>query len=209
MPRSNPHARERVMDDRKHLDALACSYPSRGAKHRSCLRLVRRVGALSKLLRAQSVTKRCSRRRRVRALLPLFQAGKDLGLGALGPCRRWKPLARAGKIVNRTARSLALVGAPQGGSMNENRSDGKPSVVLPGDESQLGPAAIRRRRTDRAPARPAGASEEPTFRKGRAHDRFVVAEVGRTAVVVVNARSNGRPERRCRSETQRGATLEA
>jgi hypothetical protein len=34
---------------------------------------------------------------------------------------------------------------------------------------------------DRAPARPAGVSEEPTFRKGRAHDRFVVAEVGRTA----------------------------
>jgi len=34
---------------------------------------------------------------------------------------------------------------------------------------------------DRAPARPAGVSEEPTFRKGRAHDRIVVAEVGRTA----------------------------
>jgi len=36
-------------------------------------------------------------------------------------------------------------------------------------------------RLDRAPARPAGVSEEPSFRKGRAHDRIVVAEVGRTA----------------------------
>jgi len=34
---------------------------------------------------------------------------------------------------------------------------------------------------DRAPARPAGVSEVPTFRMGRAHDRFAVAEVGRTA----------------------------
>ena len=34
---------------------------------------------------------------------------------------------------------------------------------------------------DRAPARPAGVSEEPSFRKGRAHDRIAVAEVGRTA----------------------------
>lgn len=34
---------------------------------------------------------------------------------------------------------------------------------------------------DRAPARPAGVSEEPTFRMGRAHDRIVVAEVARTA----------------------------
>lgn len=44
--------RERVKGDRKHLDTLACSYPSRGAKHRSCLWLVRRVGALQAPSRA-------------------------------------------------------------------------------------------------------------------------------------------------------------
>lgn len=54
-------------------------------------------------------------------------------------------------------------------------------VVLPGGESHSGSFGDSLAKDlDRAPARPAGVSEEPRFRKGRAHDRIVVAEVGRT-----------------------------
>lgn len=47
-----------------------------------------RQGVLSKLPPAQSVTKRCSRSRRVGALFLLLGASDDPRLGALGPCRR-------------------------------------------------------------------------------------------------------------------------
>jgi hypothetical protein len=57
---------------------------------------------------------------------------------------------------------------------------------------------------DRAPARPAGVSEEPTFRKGCAHDRIAVAEVGRTASSFVDARSTGRPRRRAEAKRSEG-----
>jgi len=177
MPRSNPHARERVMDDRKHLDAFARSCPSRGAKRRSCLRLVGRVGALSKLPRTQSVTKRCSRRVEW-GLSSLPKKQEDSSTRGSRPVPTMKAVRKDGG--NRHPHG-SLSRPPVAIRTSGTGATANLSVVLLGDESHRGPVATRRRRTDRAPCTASRRSEEPTFRMGRAHDRIVVAEVGRTA----------------------------
>ena len=88
------------------------------------------------------------------------------------------------EIVHRTARSLGPVGAPpltRQVSMTREPERRETPVVLPCDEGRVGPRAIRRPGTDRAPARPAGEARYRPFELGRAHDRIVVAEVVRTA----------------------------
>jgi hypothetical protein len=114
---------------------------------------------------------------------PASGPGEESSTRGSRPVPTRQAARKSGGLVTSTARSLALVGAPQGGPANENRSDGLSPVVLSEDESRPRPATIRRRRRGkfRAPARPPGVSEEPAFRVGGAHDRIEVAEVGRTA----------------------------
>jgi len=158
------------------------SWPSRVTKRRSCLRLVRRAGAFSMLPRTGLVTKRCSRRCRVGARLSLLR----------------KPLFGGKRSSTRCARPVPTMEAvcKDGESRHPHGSLSRPPVAI--RTSGTGATATcpsfswvvkvtrgSRRFVvvclDRAPARPAGVSEEPSFRKGRAHDRIAVAEVGRTA----------------------------
>lgn len=200
MPRSNPHARERVMDDGKHLDALASLVPFAGRE----ASIVSSAGSSpggalqtpSRAIGDQEVLETASSR----GSPPSRRTPR---LGALGPCRRWNPLARTGETVTRTARSLGLVGAPQGGSRNENRSDGKQPVVLPGGESHRCPrrfvAAGQTVRLHGLPEkRGTGLSYgscSRSYRRGRNRTN---------GVVVVDARSTGRPRRRAEAKRSGG-----
>jgi len=177
MPRSNPHARERVMDDGKHLDALASFAPFAGRETSGVSSAGSSRGSAVQTPTRASVTKRCSRLRRVGALL--FDRGiLDSGLSARAD-ETSRPQGRGTRhrhgSLSRTRRQLR-----KERSADENRSDGKLTVVLPCDVSRVGPAAIRRRRADRAPARPCRRSEEPTFRRV-VLTIVSLAEVGRTA----------------------------
>lgn len=218
MPRSNPHARERVMDDEKHLDALARSFPSRGAKRRSCLRLVRGAGALSKLPRTQSVTKRCSRRRRVGAPPhPPFGARRgilDSGLSARADERSrsqergTRPARKSGQ-ARRWHGSLSRPRRRSARNVEERepeRRETNPSFSRRRKSSR--PAASHRHGTDRAPARPAGAARNRPF------EWVVLTIVSSWQKSDERRRRRGRAQHRetgaaCRSETQRGETLAA
>jgi hypothetical protein len=182
MPRSNPHARERVMDDRKHLDAVASFVAFAG--HETSV--VSPAGPSR-----GSVLHAPANRTGDQEMLETLSSGGSPLASSEAPLRRKEVLdsvrsARAddGSRLQRRGKSsparLALPPA-RSNTVVGNRSDGKLPVVLLGGESHPGLATIRRRCLDRAPARPAGVSEEPSFRKGRAHDRIAVAEVGRTA----------------------------
>lgn len=95
--------------------------------------------------------------------------------------------ARAGdgsRLQRRGKSSTARLALPpaRSNTVVGNRSDGKPARRSPTVmKLTWGPRRFVAVGLDHAPAWPAGVSEEPTFRKGRAHDRIVVAEVGRTA----------------------------
>jgi len=179
MPRSNPHARERVMDDRKHLDAVASfvSFAGRetsvvssaGSSRGSALQTpANRIGD-QEVLETQSSwgsppypssEGQRSSTRGSRPVPAMEAVRKD------GESRQPHGSLSRPPVAIRTSGTGATANLP---------------VVLPGGENHSGPATIRRRGLDHAPAWPAGVSEEPAFRMGRAHDRFVVAEVGRTA----------------------------
>lgn len=202
MPRSNPHARERVMDDGKHLDVLARSFPFAGRETSVASSAGCHAGGLSKLPRTQSVTKRCSRR--IEPGFTSFSPLRRKGSSTRGarPVQTMQAVRKSGGIVGRTARSLALGGAPQGTSTNENRSDGIP-VVLSGEETHSGSMAIR---SPWSGPRACGAhrsSEEPTFRR-------VVLTIGSMwQKSDERRRRRGRAQHRetvaaCRSETHRG-----
>lgn len=153
------------------------SCPSRGAKRRSCLRLVRRLGALSKPPVAQSATKRCSRRRRVGALL-LHGGLLDSGLSA-----RADDGTRSQERGKPSPARLALSDS----SALRKEGRGTRTGATANSPSFFQVAKVTGARGDSSPQdRPCACtacrrSEEPTFRMGRAHDRIVVAEIGRTA----------------------------
>lgn len=161
MPGSNPQARERVMDDEKHLDALASFAPFAGRETSGVSPADSLRGSAVQTPTRASVTKRCSRLRRVGALLYLLVEGSSTRGSRPVPTRQ--AARKGGGLVIRTARSLALVAAPQGEADEREPERRELTVVLPCDESRMGPAAIRRRRTDRAPARPAGAARNQPF----------------------------------------------
>lgn len=137
------------------------------------------------LPRTEPVTKRCSRRCRVGARLSLLR----------------KPLFGGKRSSTRSARPVPAMEAvcKDGGNRQSHGSLSRPPVTLTGsgrrepERRQTCPSFSRVVKVtrglwrfvavglDHAPAWPAGVSEEPSFRKGRAHDRIVVAEVGRTA----------------------------
>jgi hypothetical protein len=198
MPRSNPHARERVMDDRKHLDAVARSYPSRDAKRRSYLRLVRRVGALSILLRTQSVTKRCSRKCRVGALL-LLRGAKNSSTRCSRPVPTMEAIRKDGEsrhphgslsrppVAIRTSGTGATANLP---------------VVLLGGESHPGLATIRRRGSGPCACTACRRQRGTDLSNGSCSRSYRSGRSRTNGGVLVDARSNGKPERR--AEAKRG-----
>jgi hypothetical protein len=198
MPRSNPHARERVMDDGKHLDAFARSYPSRDAKRRSCLRLVGRVGALSILLRTQSVTKRCSRKCRVGALL-LLRGAKNSSTRCSRPVPTMEAIRKDGESRHPhgslSRPPVAIRSSGTGATANL-------PVVLLGGESHLGPATIRRRGSGPCACTACRRQRGTDLSNGSCSRSYRSGRSRTNGGVLVDARSNGKPERR--AEAKRG-----
>ena len=195
MPRSNPHARERVMDDRKHLDAFARSCPSRDAKRRSCLRLVRRVGALSILLRTQPVTKRCSRQCRVGALV-LYRMYSSTR------CSRPVPTMEAIRKDGESRHPHGSLSRPPVAIRTSGTgATANLPVVLLGGESHPGLAAIRRRWPGPCACTACRSQRGTVLSKGSCSRSYRRGRSRTNGVVVVDARSNGRPE--LRDETKR------
>jgi len=184
MPRSNPHARERVMDDEKHLDALASFVPFAGRETSGVSSAgSSRESTLQALSRA-SVTKRCSRRNRVGALL-VHRGILDSGLSA----RADGEAARKSGAHRQPAR-LALSSSSafrKERRRNENRSDGKPPVA---DQSTRPRGLPEQRGTGLSKG-----SCSRSYRRGRSRTN---------GVVVVEAHSNGRPELRDQAKRSGG-----
>ena len=207
MPRSNPHARERVMDDEKHLDVLARSFPFAGRETSGASSAGCGVGGLSKLLRRQSVTKRCSRRVEW-GLTPLstfaWERFLDSGLSArAGDASRSQE-----RWSRRTHGSLSRPRRRSARDVDEREPERRDRpVVRSEDESRSRPMAIRSPWNGPRACGAHRSSEEPTFRKGRAHDRFDVAEVGRTAssswTRAAPGNRGGVPKRNAPRETSR------
>ena len=204
MPRSNPHARERVMDDRKHLGAFASFVPFAGRETSGVPSAGSSRGSALQTPTRASVTKRCSRPRRVGALL----VREDPRLGALGPCRRDKSFART---VRSSSARLALSdsSALRKGLRRTRTGATATARRSPGWRKSSGPA-WRFVATGHGPcACTAGrSSEEPTFR------RVVLTIVSQWQKSDERRRHRGRAQQReteatCRSETQRWATIAA
>jgi hypothetical protein len=201
MPRSNPHARERVMDDEKHLDALASFVPFAGRETSGVSSAgSSRESTLQALSRA-SVTKRCSRRNRVGALL-VHRGILDSGLSA----RADGEAARKSGAHRQPAR-LALSDSSafrKERRRNENRSDGKVPVVLSCGESRAGPH--RRFVAVGQAMRPRGLPEKrgTGLSKGSCSRSYRRGRNRTNGVVVVDARSTGKPRRRAESKRSEG-----
>jgi hypothetical protein len=197
MPRSNPLARERVKDDEKHLDSLAHPFPfagrgtsgesSAGSSQGSALQAPRPATG------DQEVFENASSRGSppTRGTPPL---------GALGPCRRKKPFART---EDSSPARLALFGVV-GSNVDareapERRATSLRSPAWPhppstegGDcagahgDSSSGVLAVRLH------GRPEQRGTD--LSQGRAHDRIVAAEIGRTASSSWKRAAPGRPD---------------
>jgi hypothetical protein len=200
MPRSNPHARERVMDDRKHLDAFASFVPFAGRETSSVSSAGTSRGSALQTPTCAPVTKRCSRLRRVGALLVL----RGSSTRGSRPVPTRKAVRKNGGLVTGTARSLALVGVSQGASKNESRSDGNHRRSL-GWRKSSGPDGDSSPRVDRAPARPAGAARNRPF-EGSCSRSYRSGRSRTNGIVVVDARSTGRPRLRAEAKRSDGAT---
>jgi len=178
------------------------SWPSRVTKRRSCLRLVRRAGAFSMLPRTESATERCSRRCRVGARLSLLR--KLLFGGERSSTRSARPVP-AMEAVCKDGESRQSHGSlsrpPVAIRSSGTGATANLPVVLPGGESHLGPATIRRRgpgpcacmacRSQRGTDLSNGSCSR-SYRRGRSRTN---------GVVVVDACSSGRPM--LRDETKR------
>lgn len=182
-------------------------FPSRGAERRASLRPVRRRGVLSKLPGPRPVTKRCSRMRRVGALL---QREEPPPLGALGPCRRKKPFART---ADSSPARLALLEAV-GSNVDDTRATGTwgnvPSFSCVATSSFNRGWGLRggSRRfvvggPGRAPARSAGAARNRPF-SGSCSRSYRCGRNRTNGVIVVEARRTGRPALRAEAKRNRG-----
>jgi hypothetical protein len=187
MPRSNPHARERVMDDRKHLDAFASFVPFVGRETSGVSSAGSSRGSALQTPTRASVTKRCSRLRRVGALL----VREDPRLGALGPCRRDKSFART---VRSSSARLALSdsSALRKGLRRTRTGATATARRSPGWRKSSGPAwRFVATGLYRAFARPAGVARNRPF-EGSCSRSYRSGRNRTNGDVVVDARSSGR-----------------
>jgi hypothetical protein len=205
MPRSNPHARERVMDDRKHLGAFASFVPFAGRETSGVSSAGSSRGSALQTPTRASVTKRCSRLRRVGALL----VREDPRLGALGPCRRDKSFART---VRSSSARLALSdsSALRKGLRRTRTGATATARRSPGWRKSSGPA-WRFVATGHGPCALHGRPEQ---RGTDLSKRVVLTIVSQWQKSDERRRRRGRAQHReteatCRSETQRWATVAA
>jgi hypothetical protein len=141
-------------------------FPSRGAERRASLRPVRRRGVLSKLPGPQPVTKRCSRMRRVGALLQREELLHS-GLSARADERN----RSQGRKTRHQHGSLSSVSSAAMSMHAKHRNVGqRPFVLLRGHillQPRVGTAwgltAIRRRGSWPCACTVGRSSEEPTF----------------------------------------------
>jgi hypothetical protein len=192
MPRSNPHARERVMDDRKHLDAVASfvSFAGRetsvassaGSSRGSALQTpANRIGD-QEVLETQSSwgsppypssEGQRSSTRGSRPVPAMEAVRKD------GESRQPHGSLSRPPVAIRTSGTGATANLP---------------VVLPGGENHSGPATTRRRGSGPCACMACRSQRGTVLSKGSC-SRSVRSGRSRTnGVVVVEARSNGRPE---------------
>jgi hypothetical protein len=206
MPRSNPHARERVMDDRKHLDAVASfvSFAGRetsvassaGSSRGSALQTpANRIGD-QEVLETQSSwgsppypssEGQRSSTRGSRPVPAMEAVRKD------GESRQPHGSLSRPPVAIRTSGTGATANLP---------------VVLPGGENHSGPATTRRRGSGPCACMACRSQRGTVLSKGSC-SRSVRSGRSRTnGDVVVDARSNGRPERRAEAKRS-GGNLEA
>jgi hypothetical protein len=170
------------------------SWPSRVAKRRSCLRLVRRVRAFSMLVRTESVTKRCSRRGRVGARLWLLRkllfGGKRSSTRCARPVPTMEAVCKDGESRHPhgslSRPPVAIRSSGTGATANL-------PVVLLGGESHPGPATIRRRVPGPCACTACRSQRGTVLSKGSCSRSYRRGRSRTNGVVVVDARSNGRP----------------
>jgi hypothetical protein len=194
------------MDDGKHLDALASLVPFAGREASIASSAGSSPGGALQTPSRASATKRCSRRRRVGALL-LHGGLLDSGLSA-----RADDGTRSQERVKPSPARLALSDS----SALRKEGRGTRTGATAHSPSFFQVAKVTGARGDSSPQdRPCACtacrrSEEPTFRKGRAHDRIVVAEIGRTAssswTRAAPGNRGGVPKRNAAGGNPRGAS---
>lgn len=196
MPRSNPHARERVKDDEKHLDSLAHPFPfagrgtsgesPAGSSQGSALQAPRRAIGDQEMLETQ----------RVGALLQreeLLHSGLSARADERNRSQGRRTRHQHGSLCSRWSAAMSTAAS--------NRNVGQRPFVLPCGHILLqqrvatarGLTAIRRPwvLAVRLHGRPEQRGTD--LSPGRAHDRIVVAEIGRTASSSWKRAESGRP----------------
>jgi hypothetical protein len=159
-------------------------FPSRGAERRASLRPVRRRGVLSKLPGPQPVTKRCSRMRRVGALLQreeLLHSGLSARADERNRSQGRRTRHQHGSLCSKPSAAMSMTREqPERGATSPRSptwphppsTEGGDCVGAHGDSSS-GVLAVRLH------GRPEQRGTD--LSQGRAHDRIVAAEIGRTA----------------------------
>jgi len=178
------------------------SWPSRVAKRRSRLRLVRRAGAFSMLPRTESVTKRCSRRRRVGARLSLLRKPLFGGKRSSTRCARPVPTMEAVCKDGENRHPHGSLSRPPAAMRSSGTgATANQPVVLLGGENRPGLATIRRRQPGPCACTACRSQRGTVLSKGSCSRSYRRGRSRTNGVVVVDARSNGRPE--LRDETKR------
>jgi hypothetical protein len=165
-------------------------WPSRVTKRRSCLRLVRRAGAFSMLPRTESVTKRCSRRCRVGALLSPFFGRTRSSTRSARPVPAMEAVCKDGESRqphgSLSRPPVAIRSSGTGATANL-------PVVLPGGEIHSGPATIRRRGSGPCACMACRSQRGTNLSNGSCSRSYRSGRSRTNGVVVVDARSTGRP----------------
>jgi len=201
MPRSNPHARERVMDDRKHLDAIASSVafaghetsvasPAGSSRESVLHALANRIGDQEMLETLSSggspltfFGRTRSSTRCARPVPAMESVCKD------GESRHPHGSLSRPPVAIRSSGTGATANLP---------------VVLLGGESHLGLATIRRRLPGPCACTACRSQRGTVLSKGSCSRSYRRGRSRTNGVVVVEARSNGRPELRDQAKRSEG-----
>lgn len=140
---------------------------------------------------------------RVGALLHYLPSGTDSGILHSGLSARADDESRP---QGREKSSPARLALPPNRSNTDvgNRSDGNKPVVLSGGESHPGLVAIRRRKTGPCACTACRSQRGTDLSDGSCSRSYRSGRSRTNGVVVVNARSNGRPERRAEAKRSGG-----
>lgn len=176
-------------------------WPSRVTKRRSCLWLVRRAGALSILPRTESVTKRCSSVCRVGARSCTFFGRQGSSTRCPRPVPAMEAVCKGGE--NRQPHG-SLSRPPVAIRSSGTGATANLPVVLPGGENHSGPATIRRRGSGPCACMACRSQRGTNLSKGSCSRSYRSGRSRTNGVVVVDARSNGRPGLRDEAKRSEG-----